>query len=247
MTTEKIATTNTILRGVVGSTAHGTGLESQEDRDEMGVFVEPPESVCGLTTIDHYLWRSQPPGIRSQPGDLDLTLYSLRKFCRLAVRGNPSVIVLLWLNDYLTKTELGHELITLRSTFISQEMGLRFLGYLRAQKKGLLGERSPKVSRPDLVAQFGYDTKYAMHALRLGLQGIEILTHNHLSIPVPEPARATLLAVRKGELPHMEVLRLITEAESTLKDLVAAEVRQVERSRIDHFLVEAHLAHWAYI
>jgi hypothetical protein len=29
--------------------AHGTAIDGQDDRDEMGVFVEPPENVCGLT------------------------------------------------------------------------------------------------------------------------------------------------------------------------------------------------------
>lgn len=239
-----IATTNEILRGVVGSTAHGTGLEGQEDRDEMGVFIEPPENVCGLTTIDHYLWRTQPEGTRSTPGDLDLVMYSLRKFCRLAVKGNPSVLMLLWLQDYLVKTTLGQRLIDLRDNFISWEAGSRYLGYLSSQKKGLLGERSPKVSRPELIAQFGYDTKYAMHALRLGLQGIELLTHHHLSIPISEPARTLLTTIRKGELPLAEVLRLITEAEDTLRHLVQIEVREVDRRVIDRFLVDAHLHYW---
>lgn len=45
--TESVAIANTILRGVVGSTVHGTALEGQDDRDEMGVFIEPPPYVCG--------------------------------------------------------------------------------------------------------------------------------------------------------------------------------------------------------
>ena len=98
-----IAFDNEILRGVVGSTAHGTAIEGQDDRDEMGVFIEPPENVCGLTPCDHYIQRDQPDGVRSQPGDLDLTMYSLRKFCRLAAHGNPSVILLLWLPSYISK------------------------------------------------------------------------------------------------------------------------------------------------
>ena len=56
---KEIALTNTILRGVVGSTAHGTGLEGHEDRDEMGIFVEPPENVMGLSPIEHMIQRDQ--------------------------------------------------------------------------------------------------------------------------------------------------------------------------------------------
>src|SRR5690606_26019385 len=117
-----------------------------------------------------------PEGVRSQPGDLDLTLYSLRKFCRLAAKGNPSVLILLWLPSYIKRTELGDRLIGMRERFISQEAGKRFLGYLASQKAALKGERARNVIRPELVERYGYDTKFAMHALRLAYQGIEYLT-----------------------------------------------------------------------
>src|SRR5713226_2611934 len=141
MSEREVALENEILRGVVGSTSHGTAIEGQDDRDEMGVFVEPPECVCGLTPCDHYIYRDQPEGVRSQPGDLDLTMYSLRKFCRLAAQGNPSVLILLWLPDYITKAALGDELLRIRDAFVSRNAGQRFLGYLVSQEKALKGER----------------------------------------------------------------------------------------------------------
>ncbi len=104
MTARDIAFENEILRGVVGSTAHGTAVDGQDDRDEMAVFIEPPENVCGLTPCDHYIYRDKPEGVRSEAGDLDLTMYSLRKFCRLAEQGNPSVVILLWLPTHEAKT-----------------------------------------------------------------------------------------------------------------------------------------------
>lgn len=55
MTPHDIATQNEILRGVVGSTAHGLAISGQDDRDEMAVFIEPPENVCGLSPCDHYI------------------------------------------------------------------------------------------------------------------------------------------------------------------------------------------------
>ena len=36
--------------------------------------------------------RTQPEGVRSGPGDLDLIVYSLRKWMRLALTGNPTVL-----------------------------------------------------------------------------------------------------------------------------------------------------------
>lgn len=241
------ALSNIILRGVVGSTAHGTGLDGHEDRDEMGIFIEPCINVCGLTSIDHYIHRDQPEGVRSQPGDLDLTLYSLRKFCRLASIGNPSILLLLWLPEYMTAEPLGLELVGIRDKFLSRSAGQAFLGYLTQQKMRLTGERTRNVSRPELVDKFGYDTKFAMHALRLGYQGIEILTTRHLSVPVAEPYRTTLRAIRGGEIKYDEALALIVEAESKLKTLVDACKWEADVPAINRFLVHAHQEHWQLI
>jgi predicted nucleotidyltransferase len=245
MTSDRdIALGNEILRGVVGSTTHGTAIEGQDDRDEMGVFVEPAEHVCGLTPVDHYIYRDQPEGVRSQPGDLDLTIYSLRRFCRLAAQGNPSVILLLWLPAHITTTPVGDALIAMREGFISKESGKRYLGYLAAQKSKLKGDRANTVRRPELVEKYGYDTKFAMHALRLGLQGIELMTQRRLTLPVAEPDLTTLRAVRSGKIGFADALHLIDDAERRLGELVDACTWEADIDAISRFLVKAHLDYW---
>jgi len=244
MTKENVAFANEILRGVVGSTAHGTAIDGQDDRDEMGVFIEPAEYVCGLTSFDHYIYRDKPEGVRSEPGDLDLTFYSLRKFCRLLVQGNPSVLVLLWLPEYETISEAGAQLVSIREAFISRESGQRFLGYLLAQKAKMKGERAQTVSRPDLVEKYGFDVKFAHHALRLGLQGIELLTDGCLTLPVKEPSLTLLRAIRLGAFTKEDALVQIERAEAILRGLVDACDKFVDREAINKFLIEAHFTHW---
>lgn len=235
---------NEILRGLVGSTAHGINIIGQDDRDETGIFIEPPESVCGLETLDHYIWRSQPDGVRSGPGDLDYTMYSLRKFCRLAHRGNPSVMLLLWLPEYLSINPLGEALVKNREAFISREAGERFLGYLIAQKRKMKGEKAHTVSRPELVEKYGYDTKFAMHALRLGFEGIELMSNHCLTLPVKEPNLSILRAVRTGEIKFAECLNLIEEVENHLRLLVENCKWKSDREGISRLLVSFHLQHW---
>lgn len=244
MTARSTALENEILRGVVGSTAHGTAIDGQDDRDEMGVFIEPADYVCGLTPCEHYIYRDKPEGVRSEAGDLDLTLYSLRKFCKLAAQGNPSVVILLWLPDYMTKTPLGAELVALREAFISRSSGARFLGYLVAQKMKMKGERAHTVNRPELVAKYGYDTKFAMHALRLGYEGIELLSDRRLTLPVSEPNLSTLRAVRHGKVTESEALSLIDGAEERLRTLVENCQWETDTDAINHFMVRAHHEHW---
>src|SRR6266700_5233445 len=83
-----------ILRCEVGSTVHGLGVAGTDDRDEIGVCIEPPDRVIGLRNFEQIVLRSQKQGVRSEAGDLDLTVYGLRKFAALALRGNPSILLL---------------------------------------------------------------------------------------------------------------------------------------------------------
>ncbi|QSB13405.1 nucleotidyltransferase domain-containing protein [Natronosporangium hydrolyticum] len=72
----EIALGGEILRTVVGSGVHGIAIAGTDDHDEMGVFVEPPEAVIGVRPpVDHYVYRTQPEGARSGPGDVDLVMY----------------------------------------------------------------------------------------------------------------------------------------------------------------------------
>lgn len=239
-----MAFNNEILRGVVGSTCHGTAIDGQDDRDEMAVFIEPPQNVCGLTPLDHYIYRDKPEGVRSGPGDLDLTMYSLRKFCRLAEQGNPSVVILLWLSQHIKITPLGKQLCDLRDAFISKNSGARFLGYLVAQKMRLNGERAKNVSRPELVERYGFDTKFAMHALRLGFEGIELLTEHRITLPVPGDNLQRLRDVREGKYTLEETLGLIQDAENRLRSLVDVCTWKTNVGAINEFLVFAHNEHW---
>jgi hypothetical protein len=76
----------------------------------------------------------------------------------------------------------------------------------------------------------GYDTKYAMHALRLGFQGIELLTTGRITLPVPEPHRAYLRSIRRGERPLAEVLDAVTAAETRLTELRTALPYRISRT-----------------
>lgn len=247
LTAREIALGNEILRGIVGSTANGTAIDDQADWDELGVFIEPADKVCGLESLDHYIRRDQPEGVRSRPGDVDLTLYSLRRFCRLAIAGNAGALILLWLPSYVTRSEAGDALVRLRDAFISRKAGERFVSYLVSQRKRLTGESGLRVKRPELVARYGYDTKFAMHALRIGYQGIALMAEGHMPVPVPPPELAVLRAVRAGEVSYADALDLIADAEARLRRLVEASQRTPDIAEIEAFLVAAHLRHWGAV
>lgn len=244
-----IADENTILRGQVGSGLHGVTISGHDDRDEMGVCIEPPEYVMGNSKFEQYQFRTQPEGVRSGPGDLDLVIYSLRKWCRLAAQGNPTILLLLFLpqNEIVTINQLGAELKANADLFLSRRVAYRFAGYLRSQREQLLGIRGKKhTNRPELVDLFGFDTKFAYHMVRLGIQGLELLTTGRITLPIPEPDRTWLLDLRLGKHTKDEALERAYDLEDQL--LVLGETAPLperpDRPAIDQWLTKTYLDWW---
>jgi uncharacterized protein len=226
---QKMAEDCTILRVPCGSTLPGLHLEGTDDRDEMGVCIEPIEYAMGFSEFDQFIYRTAAErdgrhDAPSKPGDLDLTIYSMRKFLRLAMQGNPQLVQAFFvpLELCLIRNANGAHLQELAPYIVSRKAGHRYLGYLEAQRQRLLGERGQKkVNRPELEAKFGFDTKYAMHILRLGFQGVELLSTGKITFPMPEADRTFCVATRKGEISLQDVLTKAGNLEKEIKDLIS--------------------------
>jgi hypothetical protein len=244
---------NTILLVEVGSTAHGTGLPGVEDHDEIGVVVESPDQVIGLSE-DHQavMHRTQPKGARSGPGDIDRTLYTLRRFLRLAAAGNPSILMVFWSPVELATPE-GKALRALSPAFIGRHVIPRYRGYMRRQGERIIGTRGHPGhgkrgggQRPELIAEHGYDTKYAMHAARLGFQCIELLTVGRLHLPIQGEPADWLRSVRRGEVPFTEWWDRCFDLDDQMAALAddTAIPSGPDRVTIIEWSIDTHLQMW---
>lgn len=196
----------------VGSRLHGIMVGGQCDEDQMAVFMPTPRQGVGFHTIDTVVHRpGRGPQEPSRPGDLDLTVYSLGKYVRLFLKGNPSVVQTAWVPAdlvYLMGPGAPDMLMALRTWGISRRFIKATHGYMRAQIAGLDGSRGTRVKRPKLVAAHGYDVKYAFHAMRLGLGGVELAQTGKLVLPLtdrrhPMPVWVERMrAVRMGEVEY---------------------------------------------
>ena len=226
----------------------------------------PPQFVTGLARVPngiagldpsvrfeqyerHTAW-DRPGGVanRSGAGDLDVIVYSARKWARLALAGNPTVLLVLFVPDdeVVFRDQAGAELTANAHRFVSRLAAGRYLGYLNGQKAAMTGQPGAHTNRPELVAVHGYDTKYAMHALRLGLQGAELLSTGRITLPVPEPHLGYLRSVRRGEVPLDEVVDAITDAEDRLAQLRGNPglPDQPDREWVDEWLHRSYLNFW---
>lgn len=237
--------TDVALLAEVGATTHGIAVASQDDLDLTAVRFEPwQEFVNGSGQRQSMMVRTQPDGSRSRAGDIDLNVYTLRKFANLASKSNPSILVVLfsprrWTGRYPQVD--WEELITYTA---SQAAGGAFLGYMRQQIQRWTGQRGQKnVNRPELVEAYGFDTKYAAHVVRLGLQGAEYLRTGRITIPMPEELAIEIRSLRTGGLSEPEALSWAAQVEASLKDAIMSSPLPLEANRgnVDMWLA-AHYA-----
>lgn len=164
-----------LLSGVVGSTAYGLAGPGS-DIDRLGVFAAPTVALHGLNMPDESAVSSKP----------DATFHEARKYCALALGGNPTVSELMWLDSHEVSTPLGEELIGIRSAFLSAKRTRdAYLGYAAQQFRKL-------EARGD--GSFSADTrkrtaKHARHLLRLCAQGYELYATGRLRIRLDDPQR----------------------------------------------------------
>lgn len=156
-----------LLKGVVGSQAFGLA-NANSDYDYQGIFVAPTEQFLGLNIKFQDSVNFKNP---------DTTYHEVGKFCRLALGCNPTVLDLLWLDQYNVRTELGTELINLRNNFLSApRVKGAYFGYANDQLDKLLMD-----SRPEKRA------KNARHFARLLHQGWQLYSTGSYSVKLDEP------------------------------------------------------------
>lgn len=254
-THREMAERTTILRVPAGSTLHGLNVPGTDDSDEVGICIEDLSAAMGFSEFEQYIYRTAAEregkhDAPSQAGDTDLTIFSLRKFLRLAMQGNPQILQCLFVPPrlWLAGDSRGAQLQELAPLIVSRNAGFRYLGYLEAQRQRLLGERGQKkTNRPELEAKHGFDTKYAMHILRLGFQGVELMTTGKLTLPMPEKDRAFVYAVRLGEVPMQEALTKAGELERQIKDLLddAPVPPEPARDAIEAWMLKMYYHNWS--
>lgn len=208
----------TILLTKAGSHIYGTNIETS-DTDYKGVAIPPKEYLLGLKSINEYN-KSGGRNLkeRNTPEDIDLVVVALNKFVIDCLNGVPNNLDILFCRDedILYTDEFGKELREIRHEFLSKECKNKFGGYAFAQKKRLINGRNGQ-GRPDLVEKFGYDTKMAMHSIRLLQCAIEILTtgdyHSY------RPNHEELIDIRRGKYSFEEILEIIEDLDKQVQEL----------------------------
>lgn len=116
---------NLILKVQAGSRAYGLSTP-QSDHDSRGICIPSKEVLLGLQTFEQH----------EEPGG-DHVIFSLPKFVRLALEGNPNLIETLFTEDILFQHPLAQRLLDSRQLFLSRKVADRFGHYAIQQLKRL--------------------------------------------------------------------------------------------------------------
>lgn len=129
--------------------SHAYGLNSKDsDIDYGGVYIEPAESFLGLG-LDF------PDEIRDKKGDT--TYYSIKKFIRLLLKSNPTILESLFIPDrcVIIKKPAMESLLQNGDKFITKDCFGSFLGYSLSQIKKARGLNkkcvNPVTERKDVL------------------------------------------------------------------------------------------------
>jgi uncharacterized protein len=244
----RTAQENLILLSEAGSRLHGINVGG-DDQDLQGVCIEPSEVMLGTRQFELYEYRTKPKGERSGADDIDLQVYGLAKWVRLICNGNPSHLLPLFAptDKTLALTWPGAALRDNVGLFLAKDHAQKFLGYLNNQRACLVGDKAPRVNRPELIEQFGYDTKYASHALRIAMQGIQLMRIGKLVLPMDAHERRYLIKVREGRYTLGEVLAKLGRLEEELFNAGKYSTvlpEKIDYDYVDDWLVNVYTRWW---
>jgi predicted nucleotidyltransferase len=234
-----------ILLFVGGSELHGAKLQGTDDLDIYGVYIEPPEMVLGLESVPHYVWSTAGDDRRNGPNDVDITLYSLKKWAGLACKGNPTALHFLFAKGAV-QHPVWAEIVSNKDLFLARPCAKQFIGFANDQFQRMTGRkgRGKKGQRPELEVEYGYDVKAAMHALRLLYECKELVSEGRITLPRPE--RALLIRVRTGKFSLEKVMSMAEELFAECRDAASQShlPDSVDRRAVSKLVTACYLKAW---
>jgi predicted nucleotidyltransferase len=242
-----------------GSTQHGASIAESSDTDWYGIFIPPKEKTLGIDSFEHFVFPgdvSHRTRANRNTDELDIALHSLQKWAGMAAKGNPTVLSFMFAKTEFIGSYHKHQLDTgqqpwlqvlkHRDVFLCKSHYKPFIYYAQDQMERLMGLRGQKnINRDKLVDEFGYDTKYAMHIIRLLSEAKELMTDGKITYPRPEVE--LLKDIRRGKYKLLDIRQMgeqlnaeiITAAEhSSLPD-------SIDRGKISSLIADIHLEFYA--
>lgn len=211
---------NTILSGIVGSHAYGLATP-ESDTDVMSVFLGDEDTYLGVDYTGKLTKE-----IKAE--SYEETAYELRKYAMMCCNSNPNALPLLFLKQYRVITPAGQSLLNIKDLFITKDIIRTFGAFSLSEIKRSLntevtGEMGAK--RKALIEKYGYNTKSALHAMRMATMCYEVATAGSLTFDRTGIGASYLVEIKMG-------LHDINKIVFGIKDLVKCAEDRIKYSSL---------------
>lgn len=220
-----------LVLGVVGSTAYGLATENS-GKDYLGVHYVATEKLYGFGATE--LLKTTRTG--SLP---DFASHEVAKFINLCMGGNPTVLEILWLEQYEYLSSSFRELINLRHCFLStKRVKAAYGGYVLQQAKRLLNRSSedgPGGFDPKLKKR---TAKHGRHCFRLLSQGMNLLQTGEIVINVSEHKEFLFNAGETAENNPQGFYEAVRKQIAVMDNIDSVLPDHADRERLESWLVK---------
>lgn len=219
---------------LVGSHLHGLAT-ADSDEDYTGVYHDREAYLDPLRDRD---------ATRTYD-DNNVTLHTAAKFARLIVKGNPSIIDLVY-NAPLQSNDFVAGLITAVQPYaITQDLARSYMGYANEQfRRGFKPSTPQNANRKAQSERDGYDAKYVMHLCRLIACGIATLnTKDYHVLSWEEKAR--FIEIRNATYTKESTIKYVTGIMSNFEEVyklkmdTLPENEELRRAITEYFIANA--------
>ncbi len=225
-----------LFKTIVGSNLYGLA-RPDSDIDYRGFGMPGVSEIIGLK-------RQEQDESKSIAKNTEGTIFSFNKYMWLLMKGNPTVFEIAFADKqfHIETDQLGMEVCEFaRKNMVSQHVTKPYFAYFKAQRHEL-NHTKRTGKRFDLVQKYGYDTKFASHAVRLGYQYIDIATHGVFNPTLQGHQQSQCFAIKSGLVTLAEVndilddvdMKMINARENTKIPL------EVNREVVDKFMVDIY-------
>lgn len=218
---------NVSILGLQGSRALGLAMNNDADYDYRGVFIAPNKELLSFNKPKETISFGS-----SNDNEAEFVFHEVEKFFKLAIKGNPSILHLLFLPDYNYLDNFGQMIIANREIFLGQEaIRNAFGGYAYSQILYL--KRNHKFSKGR--SKEHKIKKHIRHCFRLFDSGIELLETGKITIPLKNPQKYLEIQEYNDEQKWM---KLFWQADKKFKNTNSELPLRANKEMIEYLLLK---------
>ena len=198
-----------IFEAKTGSHSYGCATENS-DLDLNGICVPSLDILFPYKTINYIYGFGTPPQKfenyqKNHLDGVDITVYNIVKFFHLCMNNNPNIVDILFSPEHCFTflTPVGKHLIKNKEIFLSKKCYITFCGYAKSQLRKLNKVVINRPKRKKLIKDFGYDTKFAYHLVRLLSECKQILSEGTLIL---DKEKELYKEIRSGKWSEKEII-----------------------------------------